>query len=87
MAKQAARAPAPSYNIAPREVIAVEHPMIIMNLDRGLKTFGTNRPFRRVSSKDSLDSFCGRFLHPQFPGLVTESALELRDSLQGRSVC
>lgn len=41
---------APVFKVAPREVFAVEHPMIVMNLDKGLKTFGTNGPFKRVSS-------------------------------------
>jgi hypothetical protein len=45
---------APVYNIERREVIAVEHPMIIKNLDDALKTFGTNRPFRRVSLRRPL---------------------------------
>jgi len=41
---------APAYQVPPRKVVAVEHPMVIKNLDNGLKTFGTNRPFQRVSS-------------------------------------
>jgi len=40
---------APEFKIAPREVVAVEHPAIIQNLDNGMKTFGTNQPFERVS--------------------------------------
>ncbi|KAH7374197.1 RNA polymerase III transcription factor IIIC subunit-domain-containing protein [Cadophora sp. MPI-SDFR-AT-0126] len=39
---------APIYKIAPREITAVEHPLIIQNLDNGLKTFGTNKPFERI---------------------------------------
>ena len=41
---------APEFEIGPREVVAVEHPAIIQNLDNGIKTFGTNQPFERVSS-------------------------------------
>jgi len=39
---------APIYQIAPREITAIEHPLIIQNLDNGLKTFGTNKPFERI---------------------------------------
>ena len=42
------KTPAPAHTLQGREVFAVEHPMIIQNLDKALKTFGTNRPFRRV---------------------------------------
>jgi hypothetical protein len=44
-----ARPPAPAFEIAPREVVAVEHPAIIKNLDNAVKTFGRNQPFERVS--------------------------------------
>jgi len=44
-----ARPQAPTYEVAPREVIAVEHPAIIKNLDNALKSFGRNNPFERVS--------------------------------------
>ena len=33
------------YPIAPRELTAVEHPLIIKNLDKGLKTFGRKPDF------------------------------------------
>ena len=39
---------APIFKVAPREIFAVEHPLVIKNLDNGIKTFGTNRPFERV---------------------------------------
>jgi len=44
---------APEFKIGPREVVAVEHPAIIQNLDNGMKTFGTNQPFERVSIASS----------------------------------
>ncbi|KAJ5051009.1 uncharacterized protein L3040_002875 [Drepanopeziza brunnea f. sp. 'multigermtubi'] len=44
---------APIYQIAPREITAVEHPMIVQNLDKAMKTFGRNRPFKRIL--DSVD--------------------------------
>jgi hypothetical protein len=42
-------ASAPAYKIAPRNVYAVEHPMIVRNFHRGLQTFGTENPFEKVS--------------------------------------
>jgi len=33
-----------------RDVVAVEHPLIIRNLNKGIKTFGLGQPFDRVSS-------------------------------------
>jgi general transcription factor 3C polypeptide 5 (transcription factor C subunit 1) len=41
--------PAPEFELGTREVFAVEHPAIIQNLDNGIKTFGRNHPFERVS--------------------------------------
>jgi hypothetical protein len=47
-------ASAPTLHVARRDVVAVEHPMVVKDLDKALKTFGlgvetTGRPFRRVS--------------------------------------
>lgn len=47
-------ASAPIFEVTRRDVVAVEHPMVVKNLDNALKTFGvggdtTGRPFRRVS--------------------------------------
>ncbi|PMD37773.1 hypothetical protein L207DRAFT_464242 [Hyaloscypha variabilis F] len=39
---------APEFKIGTREIVAVEHPMIIQNLDNGIKTFGNNQPFERI---------------------------------------
>jgi len=40
---------APEFELGMREVFAVEHPAIIQNLDNGIKTFGRDQPFERVS--------------------------------------
>lgn len=40
---------APSYSVPVREIVALEHPMIIKNIDKGLKTLGTGVPPRQVS--------------------------------------
>lgn len=45
---------APEFKIGTREIVAVEHPMIIQNLDNGIKTFGNNQPFERVSTPHVL---------------------------------
>jgi len=46
---------APVFEIAPREVVAVEHPMIVKNIDKALKTFGVGDPFEKVSRGPSRD--------------------------------
>lgn len=48
------KTPAPAHILQDHEVFAVEHPMIIHNIDKALKTFGTNRPFRRVRFNTAL---------------------------------
>jgi hypothetical protein len=40
---------APSYPVPLREIVALEHPMIIKNIDKGLKTLGNGVPPRQVS--------------------------------------
>lgn len=40
---------APTYLVPVREVVALEHPMIIKNIDNGLKTLGTGVPVHQVS--------------------------------------
>ena len=47
---------APAYEVPPRKVVAVEHPLVIKNLENGLKTFGRNKPFERVS-KEFLSTY------------------------------
>jgi hypothetical protein len=41
----------PVLGIDGRNVVAVEHPMIIKNIEKGIKTFGQGRPFNRVSHR------------------------------------
>jgi hypothetical protein len=40
---------APTYMVPQRDIVAVEHPMVIRNIDDGLKTFGTGVPLAHVS--------------------------------------
>lgn len=40
---------APVFEVEPRKIVAVEHPMVVKNLENGIRTFGNNRPFIRVS--------------------------------------
>jgi hypothetical protein len=50
---------APRYSLPARRLGALEHPLIIRNVDRGIQTFGTNPSFQAVkqtlffSQKDS----------------------------------
>jgi len=46
---------APCLEIAPRDVVAVEHPMIVKNIDNALKTFGVGDPFEKVGRCPSRD--------------------------------
>ena len=39
---------APTYTIPSRRLGALEHPMIIKNLDKGINTFGQNNAFQAV---------------------------------------
>ncbi|KAK3297002.1 RNA polymerase III transcription factor IIIC subunit-domain-containing protein [Chaetomium fimeti] len=39
---------APTYTIPSRRLGALEHPMIIKNLDKGIKTFGQNNAFQAI---------------------------------------
>ncbi len=52
---------APTYLIPPRQIVAVEHPMIIENIDIGLKTFGKEKPFARVSPQPVSRGTSSRF--------------------------
>jgi hypothetical protein len=40
---------APMFKIPNRDIVAVEHPMIIINIDEGLRTFGTTHVLENVS--------------------------------------
>lgn len=42
------------YSIPPRRFGAVEHPMIIKDIDKGIKTFGRGHSFETVNHGDSL---------------------------------
>lgn len=46
--------PAPVFKIPSRTISAVEHPFLIMDLDKGLETFGPNPQFNSVSSGTHL---------------------------------
>ena len=41
---------APTFMIPSQRLGALEHPMIIKNLDKGIKTLGQNNAFQAVSS-------------------------------------
>jgi hypothetical protein len=56
---------APVFKVPEREIIAVEHPMIVQNIDNGIKTFGNNHPFQRVSLSRPLYTDLAAILHIQ----------------------
>ncbi|QSZ32882.1 hypothetical protein DSL72_002463 [Monilinia vaccinii-corymbosi] len=39
---------APIYTVPPREIVAVEHPLIIKNLENGIKTFGRQPQWNKI---------------------------------------
>lgn len=45
---------APILSVPPTQIVAVEHPMIVKNLDNALKTFGRGHPFKQVLSHSIL---------------------------------
>ena len=45
-----------TLNIDTREVVAVEHPMKVKNVDNGIRTFGLGQPFDRVSLSQPRDT-------------------------------
>jgi general transcription factor 3C polypeptide 5 (transcription factor C subunit 1) len=40
---------APTFAVPMREIVALEHPMILKNIDSGLKTLGSGVPLQQVS--------------------------------------
>ncbi|KAK8032432.1 hypothetical protein PG990_002166 [Apiospora arundinis] len=42
---------APVYEVSTRKVIAIEHPCIIQNLDRGIKSFGSTPEFHKLVNR------------------------------------
>lgn len=45
---------APAYKIPSRTIAAVEHPFLVMDVDKGLDTFGPNPQFQSVSPEPSI---------------------------------
>lgn len=39
---------APTFTVPERDIVAVEHPMVVKNVDNALKTFGKAWPFKEV---------------------------------------
>lgn len=52
---------APTYTIPPRKLGAVEHPMVIKDLEKAVETFGQTHSFKQVSSPQPSSS--ARALH------------------------
>ncbi|KAK4166696.1 putative transcription factor tau subunit sfc1 [Cladorrhinum sp. PSN259] len=69
---------APTYTIPSRRLAALEHPMIIKNLDKGIKTFGQNNAFQAIldsaSPQISVPLYL-RFDNPSARPLTSHNAL------------
>jgi hypothetical protein len=53
---------APAFTVPTREIVALEHPMIVKNIDNGLKTLRSSIPLQQVSIWSvyfsNADTFC-----------------------------
>ncbi|OIW29567.1 hypothetical protein CONLIGDRAFT_661299 [Coniochaeta ligniaria NRRL 30616] len=58
---------APSYSIPPRRFGAVEHPMIIKDIDKGIKTFGRGHSFQTILDSASPQISVPLYLRPDNP--------------------
>ncbi|KAF3770984.1 hypothetical protein M406DRAFT_226956, partial [Cryphonectria parasitica EP155] len=58
---------APAFKIPSRTISAVEHPFLIMDVDKGLKTFGPNPQFQAVLDAGNPQLSVPIYLHPQDP--------------------
>ncbi|KAK4230446.1 RNA polymerase III transcription factor IIIC subunit-domain-containing protein [Podospora fimiseda] len=69
---------APTYTIPSRRLAALEHPMIIKNLDKGIRTFGQNNAFQAIldsaSPQISVPLYL-RFDNPSARPLTSHNAL------------
>jgi general transcription factor 3C polypeptide 5 (transcription factor C subunit 1) len=41
---------APIHTVPVKEIVAVEHPMVVKNIDKALQTFGRGMPFKQVGT-------------------------------------
>ncbi|OTA94382.1 hypothetical protein M434DRAFT_30003 [Hypoxylon sp. CO27-5] len=46
---------APSFDVPQRKIVAIEHPCVVLNLDKGLATFGQDPDFQKLLS-DTADT-------------------------------
>ncbi|KAL3422939.1 RNA polymerase III transcription factor [Phlyctema vagabunda] len=61
---RSSRSSAPIFPIPLRDIVAVEHPMIIKNIDNGMKTFGHGHPFQRIIDSHDHDGALPLYLRP-----------------------
>lgn len=47
---------APIFEVPPRKIVAIEHPCVILNLDKGLATFGPDPDFQKVGKSTFIAS-------------------------------
>lgn len=58
---------APVHSVPPNDIVAVEHPMIIQNLDNALKTFGRGMPYKQMMDPACAEDILPLFLRPNDP--------------------
>ncbi|KAI0169518.1 hypothetical protein GGR52DRAFT_550383 [Hypoxylon sp. FL1284] len=58
---------APIFDVPDRKIIAIEHPCIVMNLDKGLATFGRNPDFQKLLADTSEPSSVPLWFRPDNP--------------------
>ncbi|PSS00793.1 RNA polymerase III transcription factor IIIC subunit-domain-containing protein, partial [Coniella lustricola] len=58
---------APAFKIPSRTISAVEHPFLVMDVDKGLETFGPNPQFQSVLNPGNPHLSVPIYLHPEDP--------------------
>ena len=68
---------APTYTIPRRSLGALEHPLIIKNLDKGIKTFGQNNAFRSVSPSFSIEQDSSKLANVNAPQILDSASPQI----------
>ncbi|KAI1654887.1 hypothetical protein F4813DRAFT_368800 [Daldinia decipiens] len=58
---------APIFEVPPRKIVAIEHPCVILNLDKGLATFGPDPDFQKLLMDTAEPSSVPLWFRPENP--------------------
>ncbi|KAI1771854.1 hypothetical protein F4818DRAFT_192179 [Hypoxylon cercidicola] len=58
---------APVFDVPDRKIVAIEHPCVVMNLDKGLSTFGPEPDFQKLLADNSEPSSVPLWFRPDNP--------------------